>query len=89
MDLNEDVHGEGLGELIRGESDYLKDRKFNIYARTGVQEYWLIDPDVRTIEICALHGEAYALLGTFGPDDEAQSELLEGFKVRVSEVCPS
>jgi Uma2 family endonuclease len=30
-----------------------------LYARAGVKEYWLLDPEARTIEILALEGDAF------------------------------
>jgi len=63
--------------------------KFQVYARAGVREYWLIDPDAHTIEINVLRGQAYAPLGTFGPADQVRSEVLADFSVSVSEICPA
>ncbi|MFQ5615167.1 MAG: Uma2 family endonuclease [Anaerolineales bacterium] len=73
--------------LSPGNPAYDRRTKFHIYARAGVQEYWIIDPHNRTIDVFVLRGRAYALLGNFGPGDEARSELLDGFTVLVDEVC--
>ena len=56
------------------------------YAQAGVQEYWLVHPSDRTIEVYALKGESYRLSGRYGVGETAQSELLEGFAVAVEEI---
>jgi len=64
--------------------------KFDVYAEAGIREYWIVDPTpaARAIEVYVLRGEAYALLGRFGPDDTVRSEVLPGFGVRTGDVCP-
>jgi Uma2 family endonuclease len=32
-----------------------------LYARAGVREYWLVDPDARTVEIVSLDRDAFHL----------------------------
>lgn len=63
-------------------------RKFTIYAKAGVREYWLIDPKARTIELFCLRGGSYALIGKYGVGETVQSEVLPGFAVQVEKVCP-
>jgi Uma2 family endonuclease len=36
-------------------------RKLRMFARYGVPEYWIIDPDVCTLEILSLQGEQYEI----------------------------
>lgn len=51
------------------------------YARAGVREYWIVDPDGQTVEVSVLRGGAYELLGKWGRGEEAHSEVLAGFRV--------
>ncbi len=69
-----------------------KDRKRDLeikprdYARAGVAEYWIIDPQQRWIRVLTLQGRTYKLHGEFGPGTIATSVLLPGFAVSVDEV---
>jgi len=56
------------------------------YAQAGIPEYWIVDPEERTISVLILHGEKYAVHGMFGEGQTATSVLLPGFEVNVSEV---
>jgi Uma2 family endonuclease len=78
-DLIIEVTSPGTRETDRGE-------KYFEYARAGVQEYWLVDPDKQTIEVYVLKKSVYEPLGRFGPGERVCSELLPGFEVEVDEV---
>ena len=51
--------------------DRVKKRRF--YARNGIREYWIVDPDEKTIEVLALRGKSYRQHGWYGPGDRARS----------------
>lgn len=57
--------------------------KFSAYERAGVREYWLVDPKTRSVEIYTLTEGEFALLGQFGPGEQARSEVLAGLEVAV------
>ena len=60
--------------------------KRDLYEQHGVKEYWLIDPEALTVEVLNLvHGE-YQLLGRWRPGEAAESRLLKGFRVKVSDL---
>ncbi len=56
------------------------------YAKAGVGEYWLIDPEEQTIEVYVLRERAYELVDRFDSGETARSQVLAGFKVPVGEV---
>jgi len=78
-DLVVEIVSPGTRRIDRGE-------KFIEYARAGVSEYWLVDPEPQTIEIFVLEKDAYILLGKFGPGDSAHSRVLPAFQVSVDKV---
>lgn len=71
-------------------SNWLDDRrtKFRLYARARVREYWIVDPERRTIEVFALRGHSFTLLNRYEAGETVRSEVLPDFEVAVNEVCP-
>ncbi|HQE24347.1 MAG TPA: Uma2 family endonuclease [Syntrophomonadaceae bacterium] len=69
-----DTHVDGAPKLvleILSPSTHRKDRlkKMQIYQRAGVQHYWLVDPENKTLESFALRDGLYALVAS-GMDEE-------------------
>ena len=56
------------------------------YARAGIAEYWIVDPQQEQITVLTLAGEQYEIHGEFGSDARATSALLDGFAVDVAQV---
>jgi Uma2 family endonuclease len=56
------------------------------YAKAGVREYWIVDPEEKTITVLALAGKAFKVHGVFKDGEVATSKLLKGFKVAVRDV---
>lgn len=56
------------------------------YAQAGIPEYWIVDPETRTITVLTLDGETYAEAGIYGENETAASVLLPGLNVAVNEV---
>jgi Uma2 family endonuclease len=48
-----------------------------LYGRAGVREYWLVDPDARTLEVLTLDRDALHSYGTFIGEAIVDSPLLE------------
>ena len=55
-----------------------------LYARAGVREYWLVDPDARTVEVLRLVDDAFHLAQRAGERDTAASLLLPGAALDVA-----
>jgi Uma2 family endonuclease len=54
------------------------------YAKAGIPEYWIVDPIRKQITVLFLHGDKYAIHGTFKAGRQAKSRLLPGFAVDVT-----
>jgi Uma2 family endonuclease len=56
------------------------------YARAGIAEYWIVDPQEERITVLKLAGKKYAVHGEFSKGTVANSHLLKGFSVDVADV---
>ena len=56
------------------------------YAALGVPEYWLIDPDRKTVTVLTLSGEDYQTIGTFSGSESIQSQELPGLSLPVEQL---
>lgn len=63
--------------------------KRGLYARGGVREYWIIDPEARTVEILALKGHALHLSQFAAVSDVLVSPLLGAIPGIVDELFPA
>lgn len=63
----------------------LETKRFE-YARAGIPEYWIVDPQRRAIIVLKLDGQRYEVHGEFLAAQQATSVLLPGFAVDVSAV---
>ena len=54
------------------------------YARAGISEYWIIDPEIETVLVLALEGGSYREHGKFTKGQSATSVLLPGFALDVT-----
>ncbi len=86
------------GDNVRGGPDLVveilspstagRDRtvKRTLYARHGVREYWLVDPDAGTVMVLLLSDDHFEVSGTYGEGETATSPILEGFSVSLDEI---
>ena len=86
-----------LQDWIRGTPDLLvevtspanaeRDRivKRDLYARSRVPEYWIVDPDAQTIDVLRLQGNAYAPAG-YWESGTLETSSLPGLRLTLDEV---
>jgi Uma2 family endonuclease len=83
---------DGADLVMEVVSDDAKDRrrdyeeKLSDYAEGKVAEYWIVDPERQTVEVHRLDGGAYALAESYSTGQRAESVLLIGFSVDISEL---
>ena len=53
--------------------------KFELYAQHGVQEYWIVDPDARSITVFLLNEGEFEEVDTYSEGETLTSPILEGF----------
>lgn len=61
-------------------------RKRDVYARFGIPEYWVVDPDADRVEIYRLDGDRYARPEIFEVGDELSFDGLPGLQVSLSSL---
>ena len=74
--------------LSKGTEDRDRTIKFDDYAAHGVQEYWIVDPRLQTIEQYLLDEEQaeYSLHKKLGIGDNIESIIIKGFKIPVLSI---
>lgn len=65
---------------------YDRHKKPTIYARHGVREYWLVEPEARFIEIYTLRDSVFVLQGVHSEKETFSSVILPALTVNVSDL---
>jgi len=60
--------------------------KRTLYARSGVREYWLADPETQTIEVLTLGPQGYQLAGRYERGQKLRSPLLRDLSIALDEI---
>lgn len=58
-------------------------RKRDVYARFGIPEYWVVDPDADRVEIYRLEGDRYAKPEILETGDELAFDRLPGLRISL------
>ena len=66
-------------------ASYDRVTKFNKYLEAGVREYWIVDPDSKTVTACVLKDGNY-VTRAYAEADDAPVTVLEGCVIRLAEV---
>ena len=56
------------------------------YAKAGIAEYWIVDPEQSVITVLGLNGNSYITLGEYGVGQIASGRYWEGFSISVDQV---
>ena len=63
--------------------------KKRVYAESGVQEYWIVDPLEQTVEVHDNTGDGYDLVDQAREMGTVRSHLLDGFEVTLETLFAS
>jgi Uma2 family endonuclease len=66
-------------------ASYDKLVKYNHYLQAGVREYWIVDPDSKTVLVHILENERYHTV-VYAETDEAPVQILDGCVIKLSEI---
>jgi len=78
LDLAMEIVSKGPEAHKRDYEDKVRD-----YAKAGVSEYWIVDPQEEKITVLVLQGNTYVQHGVYQPGDTASGQLLPGLTVDV------
>lgn len=91
--LDEAEHLTGAPELVvevlsPGEQNVLRDRqlKLKLYSQQGVQEYWIVDKDLRQVQVYRRNQAVLTLVVTLQADDILTSPLLPEFSCPLTRI---
>jgi len=74
-------------EVLSGTSAEIdRTTKLKLYARSGVKEYWIIDPDAPSAEIYRRQEKGFERVKTLGATDSLTSPLFPGFSLPLDKL---
>jgi Uma2 family endonuclease len=65
-----------------------RNKKYRVYAKAGVMEYWIVDPGTQTVELLVLEAGEYRSLGIFRGQAKLPSQVVPNLPVRVEQFFP-
>jgi len=60
-------------------------KKFRLYQKSGVREYWIVDPDSKTVSVHLLENGRY-ITTAYDEEDTAPVNVLEGCEINLPDV---
>ena len=60
-----------------------------LYARSGINEFWIVDPEAKAVEVFTLGGSGYEPAGWFTGGDTLVSPSLHGLEISLEAIFTS
>ncbi len=91
LDIVTDTNVQGAPDLVvEVLSPSTQNRDLNVkarlYARFGIPEFWIIDPDAETLTVYRLTAEGYQVIGTFQTEDSVVNPLFPDLPLSIAEI---
>ena len=64
-------------------------RKYSIYMEFGINEYWMVNPELKTVEVYVLEENEYKQAAIYKGSDCAASQTFNELKICLEEIFPS
>lgn len=61
-------------------------KKYQLYEKAGVKEYWLVDPNNESVEVHYLVGERYQFKGVFTKEDTVSTQVLSELEIELNQI---
>ncbi|MEW6447339.1 MAG: Uma2 family endonuclease [Bacillota bacterium] len=61
-------------------------KKYKVYEKSGVKEYWIVDPEEKSVQVFVLTDGKFALDQDVAGQGAVSSRLLEGFTVSLESI---
>src|SRR5699024_5552945 len=61
-------------------------KKYQLYEKARVKEYWLVDPVNESVEVHLLMGEQYTFQGVFTKEDTIPVNILTGLNINLNQI---
>jgi len=61
-------------------------KKFRVYEKYGVNEYWIVDPEINSVEIYLNEKGHFSLTGKAEGEGEIESSILKNLKLTIEDI---
>lgn len=61
-------------------------KKYRKYEEQGVREYWIVDPEEKSVEVCVNEGKVFKQVQSAVGRGMVSSRILEGFEISLDDV---
>ncbi len=72
--------------LSPGSTQHDRGYKRTLYGRSGVREYWIVDPESRTVEVYVAGNRGLDHWATYSPGEALTSQVLPGLAIDLESV---